>query len=221
MSQTVAQRPPAAKPTGEQQTRQSKPGFNLDTLLSQRHVNDLIFGQPVIVTMRWILISSGLLLAIWNVDSVVSLRVQVLAILLLAVANFYLQAQLMMKKPVVDLVVYGASAVDLLLITVLVLFQGGFESSMYIFYFPAIAAFAVAFPRLLTYLYVFVVMGVYGLIGLFDGDISVLFARLVMIAAVGICGSLYLSMERSRREAAAVAQQQLRAEIEERRRAAA
>jgi hypothetical protein len=64
-------------------------------------------------------------------------------------------------------------------------------------------------------------MGVYGLIGLFDGDISVLFARLVMIAAVGICGSLYLSMERSRREAAAVAQQQLRAEIEERRRAAA
>ena len=40
-----------------------------------------------------------------------------IAIFLLAITNFYLQAQLLMKKPVIKPVVYASSAVDLILIS--------------------------------------------------------------------------------------------------------
>ena len=50
------------------------------------------------------------------------------------------------------------------LITILVMFQGGYWSSIYIFYLPAIAAFAVAFPRGLTTVYTLIVVLLYGMI---------------------------------------------------------
>jgi hypothetical protein len=79
---------------------------------------DLAYGQPVIVAVRWLMIISGLVLAIWNVgDNLQELRLSLIAIFLLALTNFYLQAQLLMKKPVIKPVVYASSAVDLILIS--------------------------------------------------------------------------------------------------------
>ena len=59
---------------------------------------DLIFGQPVIVTMRWILVASGLILVLFNPDDLALMRVQIIVLLLLAMANFYLHSQLLMKR---------------------------------------------------------------------------------------------------------------------------
>ena len=162
---------------------------------------DLAYGQPVIVTVRWIMIVSALILAIWNVDSMADLRLQIIAILLLAVTNFYLQAQLLMKRPLSSSIVYAASAVDIAMISILVLFQGGYSSSIYVFYLPAIAAFAVAFPRGLTLLYTTIVILLYGLICLGAGydHADVIVSRLLMIVAVAYCGSLYLQLEHRRR----------------------
>ncbi|MFN2256105.1 MAG: hypothetical protein ACK2U6_17835 [Candidatus Promineifilaceae bacterium] len=162
---------------------------------------DLAYGQPVIVTVRWIMIVSALILAIWNVDSMADLRLQIIAILLLAVTNFYLQAQLLMKRPLSSSIVYAASAVDIAMISILVLFQGGYSSSIYVFYLPAIAAFAVAFPRGLTLLYTTIVILLYGLVCLGTGydHTDVIVSRLLMIAAVAYCGSLYLQLEHRRR----------------------
>jgi hypothetical protein len=162
---------------------------------------DLAYGQPVIVAVRWIMIVSALVLAIWNVDSMSDLRLQIIAILLLAVTNFYLQAQLLMKRPLNRNIVYAASAVDITMITILVLFQGGYSSSIYVFYLPAIAAFAVAFPRGLTFIYTAIVILLYGLICLGSGyeHTDVLVSRLLMIIAMAYCGSLYLQLEHRRR----------------------
>ncbi|MFN2205895.1 MAG: hypothetical protein ACK2UT_08275 [Candidatus Promineifilaceae bacterium] len=162
---------------------------------------DLAYGQPVIVTVRWIMIVSALILAIWNVDSMADLRLQIIAILLLAVTNFYLQAQLLMKRPLSSSIVYAASAVDIAMISILVLFQGGYSSSIYVFYLPAIAAFAVAFPRGLTLLYTTIVILLYGLVCLGTGydHTDVIVSRLLMIVAVAYCGSLYLQLEHRRR----------------------
>ena len=162
---------------------------------------EMIDGQPVIVAVRWILIVSSLFLALWNVGSLGDLRLQIVAILLLAITNFYLQAQLLMKKPVNKNIIYGASVVDLLLITMLVIFQGGYYSSIYVFYLPAIAAYAVAFPSLYTMLLTASAILLYGLVSLFtnDSEGSVIITRLIMIAAVAYCGNLYLRIERSRR----------------------
>ena len=163
---------------------------------------DMIAGQPVIVTVRWILIVSSLLLAIWNVGSLSDLRLQITAILLLAITNFYLQAQLLMKRPVNRIIIFSASAVDLLLITMLVVFQGGYYSSIFVFYLPAIAAFAVAFPTLQTLMFAAAAIIVYGIISLFTSgsEATVILARLIMIASIAYCGNLYLRIERSRRE---------------------
>ncbi len=161
---------------------------------------DLAYGQPVIVAVRWIMIVSALILAIWNVDSMQDLRMQIIAILLLAVTNFYLQAQLLMKRPLPKHLVYAASAVDIFLITILVMFQVGYWSSIYVFYLPAIAAFAVAFPRGLTAIYTAIIVLLYGLICITTGNAhaDVIMARLLMITGVAFCGSLYLQLEHQR-----------------------
>jgi hypothetical protein len=147
------------------------------------------------------MIVTAMFLAIWNVESMADLRLQFVALLLLAVTNFYLQAQLLMKRPLGKHIVYAASAVDILIITVLVLFQGGYDSSIYVFYLPAIAAFAVAFPRGLTALYTAVVIMLYGMIAMVtEGALAdVIVSRLLMITAVAFCGSLYLKLEHERR----------------------
>jgi hypothetical protein len=197
MSQTIVQKPEGTEPEEE--------GILERVSLSDVwEEEDLTYGQPVIVAVRWIMIVSALLLAIWNVSSMSDLRLQIVAILLLAVTNFYLQAQLLMKRPLNKHIVYAASAVDIVMITILVLFQGGYSSSIYVFYLPAIAAFAVAFPRGLTTIYTAAVLLLYGLIcvvgGLGHSDVIV--TRLLMIIAIAFCGSLYLQLEHQRRSEA-------------------
>ncbi len=205
MSQHVIEHPEAVE------TKTEQPQLEKVRLVDSNAEEDMAAGQPVIVTVRWILIVSSLLLAIWNVGSLSDLRLQITAILLLAITNFYLQAQLLMKKPVNKNVIYGASAVDLLLITMLVLFQGGYFSSIYVFYLPAIAAFAVAFPTLQTAVFAAATILVYGIIALFtsDSEVTVVLARLIMIASIAYCGNLYLRIERSRREESQKAQEEL------------
>lgn len=183
----------------------------------QAATSDLVYGQPVIIAMRWILVASGLLLVLWNPESLAVMRVQVMIILLLSLANFYLHAQLLMKRTVLDQVVYASSAIDLILVTVLVVMDGGFESRLYVYYFPAILGFSVVFPTILTGAYVGWTMAIYGAIGLISsGDPLIILARLAMIAAIGCCGNLYLRIERSRRKEARESQRRLMAQIRQR-----
>ena len=101
---------------------------------------DLAHGQIVIVTARWILVLAGLLLALWNPEAVGELRIQIIVILALAIANFYLQAQLLMRRPVIDQIVYAASAADLIVITILIITAGGFESGLVAHYFGPVVS---------------------------------------------------------------------------------
>ncbi len=194
MSQTIAEQPEGTEPESESFMRRVNTSGAWNEL-------DLASGQPVIVAVRWIMIVTALFLAVWNVESMQDLRLQFVAILLLAVTNFYLQAQLLMKRPLSKHIVYAASAVDIFMITVLIMFQGGYHSSIFVFYLPAIAAFAVAFPRGLTALYTAIVVLLYGTIAgvSYDAQADVIIARLIMIIAVAFCGSLYLQIEHQRR----------------------
>lgn len=181
---------------------------------------DLIYGQSVIVTARWILVLAGLFLALWNPGPLGELRVQILFILLLAVANFYLQAQLLMKKPASSTVVYFASAADLAVISIMVILGGGFDSNTYVFYFPAILAFSVAFSPAMTLLFAGGAAGFYTFVSLGSAlfgeiDFQVLVARLIMLAAVAVCGQIYWRIERSRRGAAVKARKRLVAQLRE------
>lgn len=183
---------------------------------SSASAEDLAHGQIVIVTARWVLVLSALLVALWSPGNIGELRIEIVAIISLAVANFYLHAQLLSRRrqTLDERVVYAASLGDLAVITAIVATQGGYASTLYVFYYPAVLAFSVAFPRAINLVYTGASIAAYAAIALATADLtqqalSVIFVRVLMIAAVGAGGNLYWRIERDRREAAASTQQAL------------
>jgi hypothetical protein len=167
---------------------------------------DLHHGQIVIIAARWILVGAGLLLAFWNPDAVGELRVQLMLILGLAVANFFLHSRVLMGRQVVPAVAYLASAVDIGVISMIVAVGGGFDSGAYVFYFPALLVLSVAYRTEVTLLFAGAVMVLYGLIasagivGAEDGATVV--TRIMILAAVAVCGNVFYRSEQDRRKAA-------------------
>ena len=165
--------------------------------------DDLAHGQGVILAARWILVVSALALAIWEPRALGVLWVQIVLILGLAAANFFLHSQLLMRRPVLAKVVYAASAADIAVVSLIVFAAGGFSSGTYVFYFPALVAMSVAFRPVITLAFGTAAAATYGLISLptfAAGDEVVLISRLAMLAAVVVCGSVYWRIERGRRD---------------------
>jgi hypothetical protein len=187
---------PVAAPTEEE------PAQGLDWFAGGVRSEDLAYGQTVLVWARWILIGTGLLLSFWSPKDLLTLQVQLAAIIALAFGNFYLHVQLLRGRPALDNVVYGASLADISVVTALVLVQGGYPSPVFIFYFAAIVGISVAFPTWLTAGYTTLVVGVYGIICLATApadDHPAVFTRLLMITAIAVCGSLFARSEATRR----------------------
>jgi hypothetical protein len=163
---------------------------------------DLAYGQTVLVWARWILIGTGLLLSFWSPKDLTTLQVQLAAIIALAFGNFYLHVQLLRGHPALDNVVYAASIADISVVTALVLVQNGYPSPVFIFYFAAIVGISVAFPTWMTAGYTSLVIGVYGIICVATApveDLPAVFTRLLMIAAVALCGNVFARSEARRR----------------------
>ena len=182
---------------------QPRPIRGLSSFGGEVRSEDLAYGQTVLVWARWILIGTGLLLSFWTPKDLLTLQVQLAAIIALAFGNFYLHVQLLRGHPALDNVVYGASLADIAVVTALVLVQGGYQSPVFIFYFAAIVGISVAFPTWLTAGYTAIVVGTYGIICLATAstaqDFPALFTRLLMIAAVAVCGNLFARSESKRR----------------------
>lgn len=219
MSQTQSYPTPNLPQPTSESTRNKKPKSKFDGLVAD--ASELAYGQTVIVTARWILVVTGLFLILWNPDPLFNLRFQVLTIIMLALMNFYLQAQILTGRKTLTPVVYAASVVDFLVITLLIWLNGGFESNTYVFYFPAILAISVAFDSAITIGFVGSAASLYFLLCLATGAITtdnlpVLIARVLMMIAIAFCGNLYWRIERNRREAAQKAHESLLAEVRRR-----
>ena len=190
----------------------------LESFKGEVRSEDLAFGQTVLVWARWILIGTGLLLSFWSPTDLLTLQVQLAAIIALAFGNFYLHVQLLRGHPAIDRVVFGASLADICVVTALVVVQGGFASPVFIFYFAAIVGISVAFPTYLTAGYTALVIGAYGLISLATAssdDYPAVFTRLLMIAAIAVCGNLFARNESHRRADAIRIHQELLDEMEQ------
>ena len=178
------------------------PSKGLSSWVEGSTSEDLFYGQAVIVWARWILIATGLVLSFWDPKSLSLLQIQLAAIIALAFGNFYLHVQLLRGHPAIDRVVYAASAADLAVVTTLVIAQGGYSSPVFVFYFAAVLGLSVAFPAILTALYTSAVVVVYGVVCLSTADSSdypAVFTRLLMIAAIAVCGALFARSESHRR----------------------
>ena len=176
----------------------------LDKIFSGKEISiDLVNGQGVIIMARWILVTSGLLLALWNPMQMDDLRVQIVLILGLAVGNFFLHAQMVSGKAINPAIVYAASAADMVVITGLIISQGGFDSTLFVFYFPAILAMSVTFHPSITAIFAGTAITAYALISLATlgtVDEVALITRLIMMTAVAVCGGLYWHIEQQRRQ---------------------
>lgn len=174
-------------------------------------INPLIEGQMVIIVARFVLIVACLILIVMDAKSANSAvdfdvtRFEIMGVLLLAVSNFYLVSQVMTKRKTMDIVIYGVSLADLAVISAVVIAQGGFSSGSYIFYFPAMLAFALAFPMIELALFLGATISIYGFISLIsmtlnhiDG-VETLLIRLLMLTAVAVCGHHFAQLERNRR----------------------
>ena len=198
--------PPSTPPTAANRRAPAAlpkpaPPKGLSSFVGSVRSDDLVSGQTVLVWARWILIGTGLLLSFWSPNDLLILQVQLAAIIALAFGNFYLHVQLLRGHPALDNVVYLASIGDLCVVTALVIVQGGYPSPVFIFYFAAVVGISVAFPTLLTAGYTAIVLGVYGVIALStDGDGPAVFTRLLMIAAIAVCGNLFARNESHRRQ---------------------
>jgi hypothetical protein len=195
-------RPAPVDPTPAPAPDKPRAEHGLSSFTGTVRSEDLGFGQPVLVWARWILIGTGLLLSFWNPSDPTTLKVQLAAIVALAFGNFYLHVQLLRGHPALDAVVYGASLADIGVVTALVLVQGGYPSPVFVFYFAAVVGISVAFPTWLTAGYTGLVVGVYGVVTLATAttdELPAVFTRLLMIAAVAVCGNLFARSETKRR----------------------
>jgi hypothetical protein len=167
---------------------------------------DLRSGQDVAIAARWILVAAGLMLALWSPTDLADLRVHIVVILGLAVANFYLHTQILMRKPVLAPVVYAASAADIVAISLIVIAGDGYLSPLFVFYLPAVLAISVAFRTEAVVAFTGAAILAYAMISAtaFAGADGVAVAtRMVIIAGVALCGNAYWRIERDRRRAAA------------------
>src|SRR5438445_8307842 len=152
---------PASEPTPPPTPAPAQPMRGLSSFAGTIRSEDLAYGQTVLVWARWILIGTGLLLSFWTPQDLLTLQVQLAAIIALAFGNFYLHVQLLRGHPALDNVIYGASLADIGVVTALVIVLGGFSSPVFIFYFAAIVGISVAFPTQMTAGYTAVVVRSY------------------------------------------------------------
>ena len=112
-------------------------------------MEDITHGQIVIIVARWIFIVSGWVLALWQPTEIPTweLQLQILLLMAYTVLNFFLTIQWTKRSEALTTVVYATSLADMSLITILVLALGGYESNLYVFYFPALFALAVTFLK--------------------------------------------------------------------------
>ena len=180
--------------------------------------DDLAHGQVVIIAARWTLVVAGLVLALWNPAAMGELRISIVLILGLAVANFFLHSQVLMRGPVLANVAYAASAADIAVISLVIIVAGGFGSTVYVFYFPALLALSVAFPSRVTLAFTGAAMATYSLISVattVGGDAATVLSQLLMMAGVAFCGNVYWRIERNRRRDAAERGEVLKERVKE------
>ena len=113
------------------------------------------------------------------------------------------------------------SAMDMILATVGIALQGGFEGFLFLAYYPALAMLVMAFPSLwLGLTCATMTAAAYTLVCLtvglgpdyVAGDEKVLLARLATMYAIVLCVSLVVRFERTRRQAALVRERELQRE---------
>jgi len=176
---------------------------------AQANLEDVFFGQTVILWARWSVIVAGIVLVLWTSTTITHLTETVPFFLALMAMNFFLHGRYVMGRPLNRATVMVASFVDLVLITAIVaLWPGshGLDNQFFVLYFPVVFAFALVFTRRIEATYTVIAMLAYVGACVFTGtvhpdlgnDDKILVMRLIVIAAMGFLGNYYFRIQRDR-----------------------
>src|SRR5262249_48882090 len=146
----------------------------------------------------------------WSASTVEAITVPIAFMVVLMGMNFYLHGRYLMKQPIQAPLVYLSSAIDLAVITLIVVCWtegrgAGLASPFFIFYYPALLAFALVFRPRISLAYAAVVLAVYLLVVVLGsglGDLraqKTLLERLVTMAATAGLGAYFWRIQRRRR----------------------
>jgi hypothetical protein len=176
----------------------------------QAALEDIFFGQSVILWARWSVILAGAVLVLWTSSTVDQLTRTFPFFLALMAMNFFLHGRYVMGRPLNRTVVVAASIADLVLITAIVVFWPGpigLNNQFFVLYYPVVFAFALVFPRAIEAAYTVLAIVAYatvcialGTVSFANGalDLKVLLMRLIVIAAMGFLGNYYFRIQRDR-----------------------
>jgi hypothetical protein len=178
---------------------------------AQANLEDVFFGQTVILWARWSVIVAGIVLVLWTSTTISHLTQTVPFFLALMAMNFFLHGRYVMGSPLNRTAVMAASFVDLILITAIVALwpgshQQGLNNQFFVLYFPVVFAFALVFTRRIEAAYTVIAMTAYVAACAFTGtlpfdlgsDDKTVVMRLVVIAAMGFLGNYYFRIQRDR-----------------------
>lgn len=175
---------------------------------TQEAAEDIFFGQLVIIFARWFVIVAMVVLALWSTSSIPQLVGAVMFIVPLMVINFFVHGRYLMEKPVNRMLLTILSVVDILVITLLILFwpnARGIESQFYIFYYPLILAFAFVSVARNSIIYTVFALILYSVACVLNPSVALdmlwlerLTIRLITIAAMGVLGAYYWRIQRTR-----------------------
>ena len=164
---------------------------------------DIYYGQIVCAAARWFVIGGALALTLVQADTVASMEGRLIPLILLISANFYLHARYIMGLPANAMLLKVGSAVDLAVITAVIL---GGNPEYFIFYYPVVFAFALVFARRIALIFTAILAVAYGSVcfllppGIrFDGDEETLAIRLVTLVATAMLGAMYWRVQRTRK----------------------
>ena len=173
----------------------------------QAEQDDLFFGQSVLLWARWSVIVAGIVLVLWTSTDVALLTRTMPFFLVLMAVNFFLHGRYVMGSPLNRVAVTAASAVDLILITAIVVFwpgTPGLHNQFFVLYFPVVFAFALVFKREIEAAYTTIAIVAYAgacfLTGTVatENDYKVLVMRAIVVAALGFLGNYYFRIQRDR-----------------------
>ncbi len=164
---------------------------------------ELQHGQIVIVSARWAMVSTGLVLLMWQPGDLPGFTISILVLLTLAVMNFFLHVQILRNQPIGHEAVYAMSLADLVVISLIVVTGAGFESGGFAFYYPAVLAYSLVFPGQVTLLLTTGIIAAYSAIAapeMAGSELNqqILATRLLMMVAVSYLGYRYRLVERRR-----------------------
>lgn len=167
-------------------------------------------GQIVIVVARWLLVATAFAITLWspNPDDLDGVKITVIALFAVAIGNFYLHAQILMRRPLPASTVYTASAFDIGVISLVIWAFAASGGTIFVFYYTALLAISLVFPMGVTALFTVGLLAAYAAVRLgpsgvmpTDAALQVLALRLISLAAIAVVGSMYQRVERERREA--------------------